>query len=346
MNITKDDFGKTSQGQSVHIFTLTNDNGLVAKITNFGGIVTEMHVPDKDGQLADITLGFDNLDGYLGKHPYFGAIVGRVANRIAKAKFELEGKEYVLANNAGENHLHGGLKGFDKVVWDAEIIEGPALKLSYLSKDGEENYPGNLSVTVVYSLTNDNELKLDMTAAADAPTPVNIVNHAYWNLKGAGCGDILDHEIMINAESFTAVDNALMPTGKIEKVAGTPLDFTKHQIIGSRFDQLTNDPLGYDFNFVLNGQEGQLKLAAKVGDPSSGRVLEVHTTEPGVQFYTGNFLDGSLTGKGGAVYEQYAGFCLETQHFPDSVNQPNFPSIILCPGQTYKHEMIHKFYAE
>ncbi len=344
MNITRTDFGKTSDGEAVELFTLANDNGLVAKVTSFGAILTEMHVPDRSGKLADVALGFGALDGYLAKHPYFGATVGRVANRTSRGRFTLDGREYTLATNNGGNHLHGGNVGFDKAVWKAEEVQtpdAPALKLTHLSPDGDEGYPGDLSVAAVYSLNNDGELKIEMTATTNKPTPVNLVNHSYWNLAGQDAGDILSHEMMINADSYTPVDDKLIPTGDVAPVAGTPLDFRKPNAIGARIDQTTG---GYDHNFVLNGEIGRMKLAAKAYESESGRVMEVHTTEPGVQFYSGNFLDGSITGKDGAVYNKHAGFCLETQHFPDSANRPEFPSIILRPGQTYRHEMVHKFY--
>lgn len=344
MPITNTVFGTTADGKKANLFTLTNENDLLAKVTDFGAILTEMHVPDAQGCIADVTLGFDSLDRYVGEHPYFGAIVGRVANRIVGGRFTLDGKEYTLATNDGPNHLHGGNVGFDKALWKSEQIEtpdGPALKLSHHSPDGDEGYPGNLSICVIYSLNNANELKIEMTATTDKPTPVNLVNHAYWNLSGHASGDILAHEMMINANKYTAVNEQVVTTGEIALVEGTPLDFRQPKTIGSRIAK-TNG--GYDHNFVLNGQAGQLSLAARAYEPNSKRVLEVHTTEPGVQFYTGNFLDGSIAGKGGAIYQKYAAFCLETQHYPDSVNKPQFPSMILRPGDTYRHTMVYKFY--
>ncbi len=345
--IQKSEFGKLPDGTAADLYTLTNRKGMVAKITTYGALVTELHTPDRDGKLGNVVLGFDNLEQYAKGHPFFGAIAGRVANRIAKGKFTLDGKEYTLAVNNGPNSLHGGLKGFDKVVWKAEPVaatDGVSLKLTYLSRDGEEGYPGNLSVTVVYTLTEQNELRIDYTATTDQATPVNLTNHSYFNL--AGSGSILNHELVLMADRYTPTDDTLIPTGELASVKGTPVDFTKPAAIGSRFDQLTATPKGYDHNFVLNSGGKSLALAARVHDPKSGRVMEVWTTEPGVQFYTGNFLDGSRTGLGGVVYAQHHGFCLETQHFPDSVNHPNFPSSILRPGQTLKSTTTHKFSAK
>jgi len=334
-------FGKLSDGTAVELFTLRNANGLVAKITNYGTIITELHVPDRNGNLGDIVLGFDNLAQYLQGHPCFGCTVGRVANRIARGRFVLDGKTYALAINDGLNHLHGGLKGFDKVLWQTTPLKGAAVKFAYTSPDGEEGYPGTLAVEVTMSLTDANELRIDYSAAADKPTPVNLTNHSYFNL--AGQGDVLAHELMLAADYYTPADAQLIPTGQVATVRGTPLDFTAPQPVGSRFSQLRGEPVGYDNNFVLNGGGKTLGLAARVCDPGSGRVLELSTTQPGVQLYTANFLDGSLTGKHGAVYRRHAALCLEAQHFPDSVNQPKFPSIILRPGQTYRQTTVHKF---
>jgi len=328
----------------VKLFTLTNSKGMVVKVTNYGGIITEIRAPDARGNIDNVVLGFDDLDSYLKGHPFFGAIAGRVANRIAKGKFTLDGKEYHLAVNNGPNSLHGGLKGFDKVVWKAQPVsspKGPALQLSYLSRDGEEGYPGNLAVTVTYTLTENDELEIDYSAKTDKATPVNLTNHSYFNL--AGSGDILDHELTLNASRYTLTDDTLIPTGAIESVKGTPYDFTVASRIGSRFDQLTKKPVGYDDNFVLNGGGKGMTWAARVYEPKSGRTLEVLTTEPGVQFYTGNFLDGSLKGHNGMVYKQHTGFCLETQHYPDSINHPEFPSSVLRPGQTLKSTTVFKF---
>ncbi|MHC4943145.1 MAG: aldose epimerase family protein [Planctomycetota bacterium] len=353
MSIKTVPFGE-KDGKHVDLFILENENGLKAKITNYGGIVTEMHVPDCEGNRADVVLGFSHLHGYLEGHPYFGAIVGRVANRIGKGRFTLDGKEYTLATNNGPNHLHGGEQGFDKKLWNAEPFlsdDGPALKLTCLSPDGEEGYPGNLTVTVVYTLTQSDELKVEMTAETDKPTPVNLAHHSYWNLKGHDQGTILDHELMINADHYTPTDKTLIPTGELAPLDDTPYDFQEPKTIGRDIMKLPGNPAsgnpgGYDVNFVLRGQEGVLKLAAKAYEPKSGRVLEVYTTEPGVQFYSGNFLDGTLMGKGGALYEKHQGFCLETQHFPDSINKPEWPSIVLEPGDKYLHVMIHKFSTE
>ncbi|UCF42229.1 MAG: galactose mutarotase [Planctomycetota bacterium] len=344
MSIEKQDFGKTPDGESVDLYTLTNNNGLKAQIMTYGGIVTTLHVPDGDGQLGDIVSGYDTLDEYIKENPYFGALIGRCGNRIGKGKFTLNGVEYTLATNNGPNHLHGGIKGFDKVVWDAEPMEtdeGPALKLNYLSKDGEEGYPGNLNCTVIYTLTNNDELKVSYEAETDKDTVVNLTHHSYFNLGGHHSGDILGHELMLNADNYTTVDEDLIPTGQIKPVKGTPMDFTKPMAVGARIDQVKG---GYDHNFVLNSCDGSLALAASVYEPKTGRVMEISTTEPGIQFYSGNFLDGSLKGKG-AVYNKHNAFCLETQHFPDAPNKPDFPSIVLKPGEKYTHLTVHKFSA-
>jgi aldose 1-epimerase len=348
-NITRQPFGKTADGQAVELYTLTNASGMVAKIMTYGGTVVSLSVPDRNKKMGDVVLGYDTLDGYLQNNPFFGAIIGRYGNRIAKGRFTLNGKEYKLAQNNGENHLHGGLKGFDKVVWKAREVksaEGPALELTYLSKDGEEGYPGNLSVTVTYTLTNKNELKIDYAATTDQDTVINLTNHSYFNLAGAGTGDILNHVIMINADRFTPVDETLIPTGELRSVKGTPFDFTTPTAIGARIDQKDEQLIfgkGYDHNFVLNKTGERLSLAARVYEPTSGRVMEVYTTQPGMQFYTGNFLDGTITGKSGKVYPRRSGFCLETQHFPDSPNKPGFPSTVLKPGQKYAQTTIYKF---
>jgi galactose mutarotase-like enzyme len=353
MSIRTVPFGEV-EGMNADLFILENENGLKVKITNYGAIVTEMHVPDRDGKRADVVLGFNHIQGYLRGHPYFGAIVGRVANRIGQGRFVLDGREYTLAANNGPNHLHGGKKGFDKKIWNAEPLlsdEGPALKLTCFSPDGEEGYPGNLTATVVYTLTQSDELKIEMTAETDRPTPVNLASHSYWNLEGHDRGRILDHELMINADHHTPTDGTLIPTGELAPVKDTPYDFQEPKAIGRdimklRGDPGTGNPGGYDINFVLKGREGALRLAARAYEPRSGRVLEVYTTEPGVQFYSGNYLDGTITGKGGALYAKHQGFCLETQHFPDSINKPEWPSIVLEPGETYRHVMIHKFYTD
>lgn len=347
--ITKEPFGTTKSGEAVDIYTLKNAKGSIAKIMTYGGTVVQLMVPDKNGKMGDIVLGFDNLKDYEEKSPYFGSIVGRYGNRIGNAEFTLDGKEYTLAANNNGQHLHGGIKGFDKVVWQAEPIEskeGPALKLHYLSKDMEEGYPGNLDVTVTYTLTNDNELKIDYHATTDKPTICNLTNHCYFNLAGQGNGNILGHELMINADYFTPVDQYLITTGEIRPVKGTPFDFTSPTAIGKRIDandQQIKYGLGYDHNWVLNKNDFEMSLAAKVYEPTSGREMEVYTNEPGLQFYSGNFLDGTLTGKNGKVYGYRSGFCLETQHYPDSPNKPNFPPVVLRPGQVYQTTTIYKF---
>lgn len=344
MSIKKQAFGKTDDGKSVDLYTLTNAGGLKAEIITFGGIVTSLQVPDRKGNFADIVLGCDDVNDYAKKSPYFGALIGRFGNRIAKGKFTLDGVEYTLATNNSPNHLHGGVKGFDKVVWTAKPMqskEGPALKLTYKSRDGEEGYPGNLSCTVIYTLTDSNELKISYEAKTDKDTIVNLTHHSYFNLAGYNSGDVLGHELMINANNFTPVDKTAIPTGEIKAVKGTPWDFTKPMTIGSRIKEVEG---GYDHNYVLNSSDGSLALAASVYEPKTGRALEIYTTEPGVQFYSGNFLDGSLKGKG-AVYNKHAGFCLEAQHFPDSPNEPNFPSVVLKPGQKYTQLTVHKFSA-
>jgi len=337
--------GHLPDGTAVKLFTLANDKGMAAKITTYGGILTELHAPDRNGQSGNVVLGFNTLDHYLKGHPFFGAIAGRVANRIAKAKFTLDGHEYTLAANNGPNHLHGGNKGFDKVVWEAKPlpagVHAAAVRLTYLSRDGEEGYPGNLRVSVVYTLTDDNELRIDYTATTAKPTPVNLTNHSYFNL--AYSDDVLGHELLLVADRYTPVDETLIPTGEIASVKSTPLDFTRPTPIGARIDQLKPQPGGYDHNFVLNSGGRSLSVAARVYDPKTGRVLEVRTTEPGVQLYTGNFLDGSLTSIGGLVCRQHSGFCLETQHFPDAVHHPDFPSIILRPNQTYQTSTVFAF---
>jgi aldose 1-epimerase len=345
--IQKQEYGKSADQQTVDLYTLTNARGMEAKITNYGGVVVSLKAPDRSGKMEDVVLGYENLDGYLNDKRYFGGIIGRYGNRIAKGKFSLNGQSYTLARNNGENHLHGGIKGFDKMVWQAKEIKSPdgaALELTYFSKDGEEGYPGNLSVTVVYTLTNNNELKIDYSATTDKDTVVNLTNHSYFNL--AGKGNILNHEVMLNADRFTPVDKGSIPTGELRSVKGTPMDFTQPTAIGARIEQKDEQLIfgkGYDHNWVLNSSGGALALAARVSEPGSGRVMEVHTTEPGIQFYTGNFLDGTAKGKGGQLYEHRSGFCLETQHFPDSPNKPGFPSTVLKPGQKYATTTIYRF---
>jgi aldose 1-epimerase len=341
------DFGKTPEGKTVELFTLTNGK-ITAKVMTYGAILTELITPDRNGKPGDVVLGFDSLEGYLTPHPFFGATVGRVANRIGGAKFSLDGKDYKLAANNGPNTLHGGLKGFDKVLWKAEDVSspaGPAVKFTYTSPDGEEGFPGTLSVAVTYTVTDQSELKIDYKATTDKSTPVVLTNHSYFNLAGPASGTILDHELKLNAANYTPGDETMIPTGEIAPVKGTPLDFTTSTPIGSRISQIKADPVGYDHNFVIDADAKLPKPVAVVYEPKSGRVMEVMTTEPGIQFYTGNFLDGTVKGKGGVVYHKNQAFCLETQHFPDSVNHPSFPSTILRPGQTYTQTTIYKFSA-
>ncbi len=341
-------------GEEVFLYTLRNSQGMLARITNYGTILTELHVPGRDRETADVVLGFDRLEDYVSGHPYFGCTVGRVANRIGGGRFRLDGKEYTLARNNGPSHLHGGEVGFDKKVWqvstEEESPESVSLTLEYTSPNGEEGYPGALSASVTYTLTEDNELKLEMVARSDAPTIVNLANHSYWNLAGHDAGDSLGHQLSLRAKAYTVTDPFRVPTGEIASVEGTPLDFTLPKTLGQDIGKLPGisdgDPGGYDHNYVLLGQPGQLRLAAKVVEPTSGRSMEVHTTAPGVQLYSGNFLDGSLKGKGGAVYKKHAGFCLETQDSPDAINKegrPDWPSVILRPGDTYRHEVVFSF---
>ncbi len=348
VNVQQQEWGKTADGTIVQLFTLTNRHGMVAKVTSFGAILTELHAPDRAGRSVNVALGFDNLDQYLKGHPGFGSTIGRFANRIGKARFVIDGVEYKVAANNGANHIHGGRKGFDKVVWQAKVVPPTAteagVEFRYLSKDGEEGYPGNLDVTVTYTLTDANELRIDYRARTDKPTPVNLTNHSYFNL--AGSGDVLDHELQLFADRYTPADDELIPTGEIASVKGTPLDFTKPGKIGARIEQLKPKPGGYDHNYVINGEPGTLRLAARARDPKSGRVMEVSTTEPGVQLYTGNWLDGKTRGTGGVVYPRHGGFCLETQHYPDSVNKPQFPSPILRPDKTLHSTTTFKFSAE
>ena len=346
-SITRQQFGEPQNGIAVDLFTLRNKKGVEAAICNYGGLVISLKVPNRAGRFGDVVLGYDKLADYIKDTPYFGAMIGRYGNRIAKGKFTLDGKEYTLAVNNGPNALHGGLKGFDKVVWEAKILarsEGPSLQLRYTSKDGEEGYPGNLSVTAVYTLTDDNALKLEYTATTDKDTVINLTQHSYFNL--AGKGDILNHTVMIPADKFTPVDSTLIPTGELKPVDGTPFDFRTPTPIGARIGQ-DDEQLkfggGYDHNWVINKPMGKLGLMARVFEPTSGRVLEVFSTEPGLQFYTGNFLDGKLKGKGGWVYQRRNAFCMEPQHYPDSPNQPNFPSVVLKPGQVFKNTIIFKF---
>jgi len=350
--ISQTPFGNTADGTPVAIYTLRNSKGMEARIMTYGGIVQSLKVPDKNGKLGDVVLGYDDLDGYLKATPYFGALIGRYGNRIGGAKFTLEGKTYTLATNNGPNSLHGGLKGFDKVVWKSTPLvtaDGPALQLTYFSKDGEEGFPGNLKVTAVYTLTDNNELHLYFTATTDQPTVCNLTHHSYFNLAGQGNGDILGHIVYINADNTTSVDSNLITTGEIKPVDGTPFDFRKPTAIGARI----NDPdtvlqygPGYDHNWVINKPMGKLGLQARVYEPATGRVMEVFSTEPGLQFYTGNSLDGSITGKDGKVYQRRTAFCMEPQHYPDSPNKPMFPITELKPGETYQNTIIYRFYVK
>jgi len=345
--ISQAPFGKTPDGTPVELYTLRATGGIEARICTYGGILVSLKTPDRGGHLGDVVLGFDNLQGYLALNPFFGALVGRYGNRIAKAKFTLEGETYTLAANNGPNALHGGLKGFDKVVWRATrtgTASAPALELNYLSQDGEEGYPGNLTVKAVYSLTADHGLRLDFTATTDKTTIVNLTQHTYFNL--AGNGNVLGHQVQIDADWFTPVDSGLIPTGALQSVAGTPFDFRRPSAIGSRIEQEDEQlrlGLGYDHNFVLNHPMGRLDVIARASEPTTGRVLEVLTTEPGVQFYTGNHLDGTVKGKGGQVYQKRAGFCLEAQHFPDSPHHPQFPTVTLQPGAVYRNTIVFRF---
>lgn len=340
--VTREAFGTTADGAAVDIFTLTNSHGMVVKVITYGGIITTIRVPDRRGAFADVVLGFDALEPYLGRHPYFGAIVGRYGNRISNARFSLDGRTYTLAANNGPNHLHGGVRGFDKHVWQADALAGAVgVELRRSSPDDEEGYPGMLQARVRYTLTDANAIVIDYEATTDKPTPVNLTQHTYYNLAGPGAGDILGHEVTIYADRFTPIDAGLIPTGELAAVAGTPFDFRTATAVGARIDQpdeQLKNGLGYDHNFVLNRKGEGLQPAARVVERTTGRVLDVATTEPGVQFYSGNFLDGTLTGKRGVVYQRRTGLCLETQHFPDSPNKPQFPSTILRPGDTYRSQ--------
>jgi aldose 1-epimerase len=343
--IQEEPFGNLPDGTPVRRFTLRNAKRVVAKVMTYGATVTELRIPDRTGRMTNVVLGADSFEQYLKGFPGSAAVIGRFANRIARARFTLEGVEYQLAANNGRNHLHGGRKGFAQVVWEAKVIpagdRAAAVQLSYLSKDGEEGYPGNLTVTVTYTLTDDNELRLDYQATTDKTTVVNLTNHAYFNLAGAG--DVHDQELWLAADRYTVADNELIPTGEIAPVKGTPLDFTTPTAIGARIDQFRPALNGYDHNYVLPGGGGTLRMFARAYDPKSGRVMEASTTEPGVQLYTGNHLNGKVAGVDGVVYPLHGGFCLETQHFPDCVNQPKFPSPILRPGETFRSTTVFKF---
>jgi aldose 1-epimerase len=344
--MVKQPFGAILDGTPVSIYTLTNGKGLEARVMNYGAILVSLKVPGRDGQSADVTLGYDSLDGYLKKSPYFGAVVGRYANRIGGARFKLNGTEYKLAANNGPNCLHGGLRGFDKRAWKEVAATSESLELLYESPDGEEGFPGTLATRVTYTITPANELRLDYHATAAHDTVLNLTNHSYFNLAGEGSGEILDHRIQIMADRFTPTDAGQIPTGELSPVAGTPLDFRTPQIIGARIDATDQNiryGKGYDHNYVVNGTAGTVRTCARVEDSRSGRVMEVLTSQPGVQFYTGNNLDGTIHGKGGKVYAKRSALCLETQHFPDSPNQPRFPSTELKGGQTFVSTTIYRF---
>jgi aldose 1-epimerase len=350
--IQQESFGRTAEGAEASLFTLRSDGGLRVAITDFGGAITSLWVPDRDGKLADVVLGYDTLVGYLAGKSFFGGIIGRFGNRIARGRFTLEGVEYSLPLNNGANHLHGGPNGFDRLLWKAEAVEradGPALKLTRTSPDGEEGYPGNLRVEVIYTLAGPDTLRIDYRAETDKATPVNLTNHSYFNLAGHDAGPILEHELTLASSRTTAVDGELIPTGEMRTVDGTPFDFRTPRRIGERIDaddeQLRFGP-GYDHNFIIDRANGGLAFAARMREPRSGRTLEVLTTEPAIQFYSGNFLNGSETGKGGHPYNRRTGFCLETQHYPDAPNQPAFPNTILLPGERYESTTIYRFLAQ
>jgi len=346
--VDKAAFGQLPDGTTIESYTLYNNKGASAKVITYGATLAELHVPDRAGTMGDVVLGFDHLEGYLGNHPHFGGTIGRYANRIAKGQFTLDGKSYQLALNNSPNSLHGGPTGFDRRVWKGQAVQskdGAAVRLTYQSGDGEENFPGNLTATVTYTLTNANELKLEYSAVTDKDTVVNLTNHTYFNLSGSGAGDILKYALYLNADKYTPVDATLIPTGEIATVAGTPLDFRKAAEIGAHIAEIPGIG-GYDHNFVVNGPLGTLRLAGRVGDPATGRQMEVWTTEPAVQFYSAIHLNGSIKGKGGATYGKYGAICLETQHYPDSPNHPDFPSTVLKPGRRFHSETIYKFSAE
>lgn len=344
VGVEKDKFGVTSQGEPVDRYTLRNAHGLVARIMTFGATVTELHVPDRAGRCADVVLGFDALAPYEARGPYFGCVVGRVAFRIAEGTFQLGGTSYQLTRNAGRHHLHGGIRGFSHVVWKAEPVscsQGPAVAFTHFSPDGDQGYPGNLQATAVFTLTDRDELKIEFKATADQPTPVNLAHHGYFNLRGAGEGDVLDHRLQIDAEWYNRTDEDMTPTGELARVAGTPFDFRQPTPIGARI----RDAGGYDLSYLHRHQGGGLARVAAVWEPLSGRAMEVSTTAPGIVLYTGNYLDGTLRGKEGKSYPQFAGLCLETGGLPDAVHHPGFPSVILLPGQTYRHTCVYRFFS-
>jgi len=343
--IHREPFGRTD-GRDVALFTLRNANGVVMKVTNYGTIITELHVPDRSGTLADVVLGLPDLAAYVAKSPYFGATAGRVGNRIREGRFELGGKRYELATNDAPHHLHGGTKGWDKVVWEADAFEtahGPSIRFTYVSKDGEEGYPGTVTASSTYTLTNQNELRCDMRATSDRTTLVNMLHHSYWNLGGHDSGPITEHELTLECDEYTPGDPAV-PTGERASVRGTPFDFTRPKAIGRDLLAVGGDPVGYDHNFVVRGERDVLRPVGRLFEPKSGRVLTIEADQPGVQFYCGKFLDGTLSGKGGAAYVKYGGLCLETQKFPNSINVPAWANdVILETGATYSHTMIHRF---
>lgn len=347
--VTEAPFGQMPDGEAVELFTLKNANGMTVEIASYGATITSIQVPDRDGNMGEVTLGFDNLEGYLAGHPFFGVVAGRYANRIANGQFRLNGQVYDLAKNNGPNHLHGGIEGFDKKLWDAKSFDaddGIGVELTYVSPDGEEGYPGTLTSKVTYTLTDDNAIQIDYEARTDAPTVINLTNHAYFNLKDAGASTILGHEIMINADQYIPTDDTNIPLGPLADVADTPFDLRAPKLIGAGInqdDEQITFGYGYDHTFVINRESGGLALAAEVYEPTTGRVMEVLTSEPGVQFYTGNHLDGSLTGKDGVTFQRRSGFCLETQHYPDSPNQADYPSTVLRPGQTYRSTTAYRF---
>jgi aldose 1-epimerase len=343
MNLKTKPFGASKDGRKIQLFECENANGYKLSLLDYGAHLAKFEAPDRDGQIANVTLGFDSIDGYLQRHPYFGSTVGRFCNRIAKGKFSVDGVEYSLALNNGPNTLHGGNVGFDQHVWESKVIDS-AKELGVIfrrrSLDGEEGFPGNVDVTAKYTLNDQNEITIQFTATSDKTTPINLTNHTYWNLAGAASGSVLEHELRIEADKYLAVDDNLIPTGERANVSGTPLDFTSFQTIGSRIQQINADPVGYDHCYALRSQDGSLALAAIARDPSSGRQMEVLTTQPGIQLYSSNFLDGSAAS---GRFKQYAAFCLETQHYPDSPNQPKFPSSLLKPGETFQQTTVHRF---
>jgi aldose 1-epimerase len=347
--VVKEVYGDLN-GQGVERYILTNKNGLKLSVISYGAIITEFQVPDRTGQLGDIVLGFDKLADYVKGSPYFGAIVGRVANRIENAKFQLEGKKYTLAANAKPHHLHGGTKGWDKVVWNAEPLEtanGAALKLTHVSPDGEEGYPGTVTATTIYTLTDDNALKVEMSATTDKTTIVSMAHHTYWNLGGPASGTVQNELLQLFASQYTPAGKSGVPDGRIAKVAGTPFDFMQPKPIGKDLLAAGGTPVGFDHNWVVDGDPHQLRPMAKLTDPASGRTMTIEADQPGIQFYTGNYLDGTTVGKGGTAYPQYAGLCLESQKFPNSINVREWQKeVILSPGQTYEHTMIHRFATE